>query len=129
MPNTEHTTVSIIDNDEQANTGQMQTTWFDHSDCVKRGLAKLGLFWLLAVLSLPIVFAHWVLVPGFFIAGPWVAYRTYKVSHRRDHVTGDCPSCKDNVTLKLEAKDELPKWTYCPACNTPLQITSLSEID
>jgi len=33
---------------------------------------KLGLFWLLALGSLPIIFAHWVLVPGFFIAGPWI---------------------------------------------------------
>jgi hypothetical protein len=122
MPKIEHTPVSIKDNDELTTTGQMQTTWFDQRDCVKRGLLKLGLFWLLAVGSLPIIFAHWVLVPGFFLAGPWMAYRTYKIGYRRDHVTGDCPACKANITIKLEAKDELPKWAYCPGCNAPLQI-------
>ena len=127
MPNIEHTSVSIKDNDEQTTVGQLQTTWFDHRDCIKRGLLKLGLFWLLSVGSLPIIFAHWVLVPGFFLAGPWMVYRTYKITHRRDHISGDCPGCKAKISIKLEAKDELPKWSYCPACNTPLQITQPTE--
>jgi len=123
MPNIENTPVSIKNNDGKSTAGQMQTTWFEHRDRVKRGLLKLGLFWLLAVASLPIIFAHWVLVPGFFLAGPWMAYLTYKTTHRRDHVSGICPDCNEKITIKLESKDELPKWTYCPACNTPLHIT------
>lgn len=124
MSHIENTHVSLINNDDNVASGQMQTTWFDQRDCVKRGLLKLGLFWLLAVGSLPIIFAHWVLVPGFFLAGPWMAYRTYKITHRRDHVSGNCPACKEAIELKMETKDELPKWTYCPACNAPLQITA-----
>jgi len=127
MPRIENTPVNIIDKDGKTTPGQMQTTWFEHGDCVKRGLQKLGLFWLLSVGSLPIIFAHWVLVPGFFLAGPWMAYRTYKITHRRDHISGHCPVCEKEITLKLEANDELPKWTYCPACNEPLQITSATE--
>lgn len=123
MPNIEKTPVTIHENDGKTTAGHMQTTWFDRTDCVKRALLKLGLFWLLAVGSLPIIFAHWVLVPGFFLAGPWMAYRTYKITHRRDHVCGECPACQEQITIKLEAKDELPKWTYCPACNAPLHIT------
>lgn len=123
MPNLEHTSVCINNNAAQSVAGKLQTTWFDHRDRIRRGLLKLGLFWLLAAASLPIIFAHWVLVPGFLLAGPWVAYRTYKTTHRRDHVSGDCPSCKATITLRLEAKDELPRWTYCPACNAPLHIT------
>ena len=123
MPILEHSAVSIKDNDGQNTTGEMQTTRFDHGDCIKRGLLKLGLFWLLAVGSLPIIFAHWVLVPGFFLAGPWMAYRTYKITHRRDHINGECPACKKTLVIKLETKDDLPKWTYCPECNAPLHIT------
>jgi hypothetical protein len=124
MPTIEHSPVAVKDNDGITLPGQMQTTWFDHNDCVKRALLKLALFWFLAVVSLPIIFAHWVLVPGFLIAGPFLAYHTYKTGHRRDHVDGECPVCKEKITIKLEAKDELPKWTYCPACKAPLQITS-----
>jgi len=123
MSNIENTPVSIKNNNGKSTAGQMQTTWFERRDCVKRGLLKLGLFWLLAVASLPIIFAHWVLVPGFFLAGPWMAYRTYKTTHRRDHVSGTCPDCDEKITIGLESRDELPKWTYCPACNTPLNIT------
>ncbi|NOX91616.1 MAG: hypothetical protein GXP18_03970 [Gammaproteobacteria bacterium] len=127
MPNIENTPAFIKNNDGKTTTGQMQSTWFERRDCVKRGLLKLGLFWLLAAGSLPIIFVHWVLVPGFFLAGPWVAYRTYKTTHRRDHVSGICPGCDEKITIKLESNDELPKWTYCPVCNTPLHITSARQ--
>jgi len=125
MANIENTPVAIKDNDDKSVPGLMQTTWFEQGDCVKRGLLKLGLFWLLAVGSLPILFAHWVLVPGFFLAGPWMAFRTYKTTHRRDHVTGHCPVCEKEISIKLEANDVLPKWTYCPACKAPLHITQI----
>ncbi|HEC20880.1 MAG TPA: hypothetical protein ENI97_16310 [Gammaproteobacteria bacterium] len=123
MSKIENTLASIVNNDGKHTSGQLQTTWFEHGDRVKRGLLKLGLFWLLSAASLPIIFAHWVLVPGFFIAGPWMGYRTYKITHRRDHVSGPCPSCQEEVIIKLEASDKLPKWTYCPSCKAPLHIT------
>jgi hypothetical protein len=52
-----------------------------------------------------------------------MAYRTFKITHRRDAVSGDCPTCKKTIRIKLEANDELPKWAYCPDCNAPLHIT------
>ena len=117
-----NTSVHIKGNDGQQTSGSMQTTHYDHGDCVKRALMKLGLFWLLALGSLPIIFVHWVLVPGFFIAGPWMAYRTFQMKYTRNHVQGQCPVCKENVEIKMEAGDELPKWTYCPRCNAPLHL-------
>ena len=122
MPTIENTQVCIKGNDGQVSSGSLQTTHYDHNECVKRGLMKLGLFWLLALGSLPIIFAHWVLVPGFFIAGPWMGYRTFQAKYTRNDVRGDCPVCQEEVEIKMEARDELPKWTYCPSCNNPLQI-------
>jgi hypothetical protein len=127
MPTIEHTPVAIKDNDGNPKPGQMQATLFDHNDCVKRALSLLGLFWLLGGISLFIPLAHFVLVPGFLIAGPVIAYLTYKTTRRRDHVDGECPVCKETIKIKMEAKDELPKWTYCPACTAPLQITSSDQ--
>ena len=124
MPTIENTAVDIKDNDGHTTPGILQTTHYDQSDCMKRALKKLGLFWLLALGSVPIIFAHWVLVPGFFIAGPWMAYRTYQVKYTRNHVQGECPVCQEHITIKLEARDELPKWTYCPLCSAPLHVTS-----
>ena len=129
MPTIENTAVQLKDNDAQMASGTLQTTHYDHGDCVKRALMKLGLFWLLALGSLPIIFAHWVLVPGFFIAGPLMAYRTYQVKYTRNRVQGICPVHKGDVEIKMEARDELPKWTYCPHCNAPLQILGSDSAD
>lgn len=123
MPTIRHLSVTLIDNDDKAAPGQLQTTVFAHNDRVQRGLLKLGTFWLLALVSVPIIIAHWVLVPGFFIAGPWMGYRTYKMTQRHDHIDGDCPVCQTTVKIKTEAQQTLPLWTYCPHCNAPLQIT------
>ncbi len=123
MPTIKHLNVTLKDNHDNVTNGQLQTTQFNHKECIKRGLLKLGMFWLLAIGSVPIIIAHWVLVPGFLIAGPWMGYRTYKMTYRHDHITGDCPACQANVEIKTEAQQTLPKWTYCPDCNAPLQIT------
>ena len=124
----ENTSVHIKGNDGQVTTGSLQTTHYDHSECVKRALLKLGLFWLLALASIPIIFAHWVLVPGFFIAGPWMAYRTFQVKYKYNHVQGQCPACKEDAEIKMEARDDLPKWTYCPRCNNPLQLLEVNSV-
>ncbi len=128
MPTTENTSVHIKGNDGQLESGSLQTTHYDHSECVKRALLKLGLFWLLALASIPIIFAHWVLVPGFFIAGPWMAYRTFQVKYARNHVRGSCPVCQEDVEIKMEARDELPRWTYCPRCNNPLHLLEINSV-
>ncbi len=122
MPNIENTLATIKNNDGKATVGQMQTTWFDQGDRLKRALQRLGFFWLLAGVTLFIPIAHFVLVPGFLIAGPVISYLTYQMCWMRDHINGYCPTCNEQITIKLESKDELPKWTYCPACNTPLHI-------
>jgi hypothetical protein len=125
MPTVTTTPVQIQDNSgEHTVSGIFHTTHFDQSDCLKRALMKLGLFWLLALGSLFIIFAHWVLVPGFFLAGPFMAYRTYQTKSTPTDIQGDCPVCNKAMDLKLEPKDVLPKWTYCPHCNVPLHITS-----
>lgn len=81
------------------------------------------MFWAMAGVTLFIPLAHFVLVPGFLIAGPVVAVMVYRSEQARDHAEGRCPLCGEEITIKLEAKDEIPKWTYCPACNAALQIT------
>jgi hypothetical protein len=128
MPTIENTSVHIKGNDGQVTTGSLQTTHYDHGECVKRALLKLGLFWLLALVSSPIIIVHFVLVPGFLIAGPWMAYRTFQTTYTRNHVQGQCPECKEDVEIKMEARDELPKWTYCPRCNNPLQILDINSV-
>ncbi len=109
-------------NNDTVNHAELHITLYDDKDRLKRALMRLGLFWLLSIGSLPIIFAHWVLVPGFFIAGPIAAMMVYRVDQAFDNAVGQCPNCKEQVTIKMEPKDSLPKWTYCPSCNNPIQI-------
>lgn len=122
MASIETTPICFLQNNGKAVDATLQSTLYDSRDRMRRALLKLGLFWLLSIGSIPIIFAHWVLVPGFFLAGPWMAWRTYHVSQVRNHASGNCPACQQQVQIKLEANDELPTWSYCPACNAPLQL-------
>lgn len=107
---------------EKINDAVLYTTLFEKKDCMRRALKRLALFWLLALLSIPIVFAHWILVPGFFIFGPIAAYLVYKMKEAKDKASGVCPECNKAVDVKLEPKDLIPKWTYCPSCSNSLHI-------
>ena len=124
MPSTENTTVHLQDNSgDKINDGILFTRIYDQGELTKRALTRLGLCWLAAIGSIPIIFAHWVLVPGFIIAGPIMAVTAYKMKNIPDRAEGVCPVCNNAITLKLEPKDTLPKWTYCPNCNNALQLT------
>lgn len=109
---------------EKSTDAELSITLYNDKDRMTRALKRLGLFWLLSVGSLPIIFAHWVLVPGFFIAGPIAAALVYRVTEANDRAKGVCPNCGEPIEIKLEVKDTLPKWTYCPSCNNSIQITS-----
>jgi len=95
---------------------------FDARDRKIRAAKMLGMMWLFAALSVPIIIAHFVLVPGFLIAGPVMAYKRYRVTEVPDHVSGKCPAGKEDFTLSLEASDRLPLWTHCPACHASLHL-------
>jgi hypothetical protein len=124
MPHIEHSPAAFQDQHGHRQAAILHITHYDARERLRRALLKLGLFWGLALASLPIIIAHWVLVPGFFLAGPWMAWRTYHVVQVRNHVTGACPACNAEVKVRLESDDVLPKWSYCPACNVPLQISA-----
>lgn len=109
-------------NSENANDAILHLLEFDQGELTKRALTRLGLCWLASIGSIPIIFAHWVLVPGFFIAGPVMAMAAYKMKTIPDRAEGACPECQENISFKFEPKDTLPSWNYCPSCNKSIQV-------
>lgn len=87
-----------------------------------RALKMLGIFWGLALLSVPILVAHWVLVPGFLLAGPVAAYLRYQVTATSEKAAGECPGCHKNISVALEPKELPPLWKYCPLCNVAVHL-------
>lgn len=112
----------VLKSGDVTGEGVLYLQAFDTKERKIRAAKTWALMWLLALLSLPIIIAHFILVPGFLIAGPVLAVRRYRVTEVPDHVSGNCPSGKEEFTLALEASDHLPMWSYCPVCNSSLQL-------
>lgn len=124
MPKTVEKSIQFRSSDaENATDATLYLLEFDQGELTKRALTRLGLCWLASLGSIPIIFAHWVLVPGFFIAGPIMAITAYKMKTAPDHADGPCPACNDSISFKFEPKDTLPKWNYCPSCNKSIQVS------
>jgi hypothetical protein len=124
MPSIDTTQIQIQDNDGNAAPGSMQTTLYDTRDRMTRAAIRLGACWAAAGVTLFIPLAHFVLVPGFLLAGPIMAVSAYRTEQARELARGTCPVCKETVEIRLEAADNLPKWSYCPKCNAPLQLVA-----
>ena len=124
MPSTETTEIQLQDNEGNASLGNMRTTRYSSGDRMTRAAIRLGACWAAAGVTLFIPLVHFVLVPGFLLAGPIMAVSAYRSELARELARGICPVCKEAVEIKLEADDNLPKWTYCPKCNAPLQLVA-----
>ncbi len=114
--------IRIVNSEGKETSGSLRLRVYGPRERMKRAMKALGICWGLAVVTVFIPIAHFVLVPGFFIAGPVTAFLRYRVTETMDSVTGHCPTCGEEVTIPLEASDQLPKWTYCPVNNDPVQL-------
>lgn len=112
----------LLKSGEQQRDGVLHVQVFTPHERLVRAAKVWGLSWLLALASVPIIIAHWVLVPGFFIAGPIWAYKRYGMLSVPDHASGQCPTNGEDISLALEPSDRLPLWTYCPVCHASVQL-------
>ncbi|HKJ21747.1 MAG TPA: hypothetical protein VKA13_01545 [Gammaproteobacteria bacterium] len=122
MATTEQQPILLVNNDSNASEGVLHLQAYDKSDRIKRAAKAWVGFWILAVLSIPIIGAHLFLIPAFLIAGPVSAYRRYHALNTSEKATGECPVCHNQVTIPLEPKEHLDLWKYCPVCNKPLHL-------
>lgn len=102
--------------------GLLYSRHFEAGERMTRALKVLGVCLLLAVITLFIPLAHFFLVPLFLIAGPVMAVMKYKVDSELEKVEGKCPECGRAINIELDPADKIPKRTYCPSCNKPLQL-------
>ncbi|NOY73476.1 MAG: hypothetical protein GXP14_14090 [Gammaproteobacteria bacterium] len=127
MASSEQMAVIIKDDEGNQNDATMYYIVYSAADRTKRSAISLVGCWIAAVVALPIPVAHLVLVPGFFIAGPVLAYFRLKMSESKEKVVGVCPRHNAEITIKLENTDTIPKYTYCPDCKGAIQIVEKGE--
>jgi len=86
------------------------------------GRAGLVLFvcWALALVSVFIVLAHFILVPGFLVGGLVLAYLRFRTVRLVTRVHGVCPRCR------VEQDFDPPSWgrtVGCPRCKNQVTLT------
>lgn len=118
-----NTTIIEIESDNfPAQAGTLYSQAFSNTERLRRALKMLVILWAVALVTVFIPIAHFVLVPTFLLAGPIVALRRYGMKSALEKVGGVCPACGQEIAIPLEPSDWLPKRTYCPACNKPLRL-------
>jgi len=122
MADKENRNIRIIDNAGAVQSGALTVNIYSKDERLKRAAKMLLLCWLLALASVPILFAHFILVPLFLVAGPIMAYRRYHVMESVEAAHGKCPTCLKEINMPLDPGQRLPMWTYCPPSNDPIQL-------
>ncbi len=124
-------TKSILIRDDEKNSceGLLHYTAFTPADRTKRAVTMWVACWVIAGITVFIPLAHFFLVPAFLIAGPVMFFQRIKQEDEKDKVTGTCPRCSEDINIKLEATDALPKWVYCPQCDGALELMDEQAID
>ena len=109
-------------NNEKSNDAVLTTAHYDDKDRLKRALQRFILFLLIAAFSVLIPLAHFLLVPAALFAAFYLGWEAYKTARINEHAKGICPTCEEQITVKFETKDVVPKWTYCPGCGNSLHV-------
>lgn len=82
----------------------------------RRTVFGLGLMWGLAGVSIFLPILHFVLVPGFLLAGPLVAILQFTETRRIKSMKGSCPRCKVDRDFPLELRFNGKRSFTCDGC-------------
>ncbi len=89
---------------------------FDRGARLRRAFRGLALFWLAAIVSILIPVAHFVLVPGFAIAGLVVLMMRLRAHEEVERVHGTCPDCGTEQDFDAGGAWITPKRLVCANC-------------
>ena len=93
-----------------------------------RTLGGLGMFWGLALVSVFIPVAHFVLVPTFVVAGIVMAIKRAREDRRLLWVRGACPRCGVQQDLKPGGRFSDGRTFDCPSCHGNITLaTTVAE--
>lgn len=116
LPEFQDEPVRIASFGREAREGMVRVRVRHPSERVARALKGWLGCWALSAITLFIPIAHFVLVPGFFVAGIVLGVRWSRETRSFVQAHGPCPGCGAQQTFRLRGKYALPKETSCPAC-------------
>ncbi len=113
--------VEVSGRDLKPTRGTIYRKQLSLRDRRKRALKGLALCWLLALLSLPIMFFHFVLVPTFLITG--LVLFKLKMGEETLVLGGiiPCPACEESCRVSPQA-EQWPMGINCGSCGKGLDF-------
>lgn len=121
--------VSISGTSAEKTTGEIRIQEWNAQQRMMRALKVGGACWGFALVSVILPLAHFVLVPGFFIAGPIAAYFLLNQKSMILGGSGICPHCKKHMSIVRSAL-RFPLSDVCDHCKHGVSIECIgSSID
>ena len=94
----------------------------DAGERTARALRAAGLFLGLAILSVFLPIAHFVLVPGFLLAAPFFAVRRLREHDSIVALRGTCPRCVEPRTFEAGGAMRDHLRPTCPVCSFAIDV-------
>lgn len=101
---------------DRISTGIVYYKEWQVKEKARRALKAFGLMWGLAILSVAIPIAHFVLVPVFFLAGPIAALIIFSRESAILGGVGTCPDCNEIFDIS-KSKPQKSMKDVCSCCH------------
>ena len=120
--------VEVTARDTQPGSATVYRQTLDRSQRRARAIKGLLICWLLALLSLPILFFHFFLVPMFLVAGLVLFALRWNEEHLVLGAVVTCPACGEPSKLGRQA-EEWPLGMSCGPCGKQLELVVCANSD
>lgn len=110
----------------QPTAGQVTIHAFDRAQRLQRALGALAKWWGIAVLSVFIPVAHFILVPSLLAYGGWQFFQRLGTVELATDARGTCPDCGAEQALDLAPRWRTPQPVTCRHCHRGLRLTAPS---
>ncbi len=117
MPQTRIEEFVLTGYGDTTTSGEATVLQFDRAERIARAGKGLAMAWGAALVSVFIPVAHFLLVPGFFLAGLVVFGKRMRRRAVVDTVRGACPDCKHEQAFDTSTGWHLPMHLTCANCH------------
>jgi hypothetical protein len=113
--------VELVSANENKTFGEVHAKYYNKNERSERALKVFGLLWGIGIFCIIIPLAHFILVPGFLLAGPVVAFFFYKQTDLVLGGFGKCPACGKPFKV-ARTRVQWPINDVCSECHNSVKI-------
>ncbi|MBY0470717.1 hypothetical protein K2X30_06065 [bacterium] len=110
------------DTSGKESAGEVKISVWSKKERTLKAAKTLSLCWGLACISILIPLLHFFLVPGFFLAGPFLALWTYNRISTIEGGMGICPDCRAPIPFGKRT-EKWPASDLCTHCKNAVTVT------